>query len=59
MGQKLDRYLPAGLRRRLDALTRERGRQFFALLCGLHGIGKATPLFQSLVPALAERVRTP
>ncbi len=51
-----DRYLPAGLRDRLDSITEGHGRASVALLCGAHDVGKATPLFVSQVPELARRV---
>lgn len=52
-----DEYLGDPVRSALDAATEGRGRQFFALLCGIHDVGKATPVFQSQSAALATRVQ--
>ncbi|GLY68779.1 CRISPR-associated helicase Cas3' [Amycolatopsis taiwanensis] len=52
-----DRYLSAGLRQKIDACCNGAGRALFALFCGLHDVGKATPAFQCKDPVLAERVR--
>jgi CRISPR-associated endonuclease/helicase Cas3 len=52
-----DRFLAPGVRARIDESCDGRGRTLFTLLCGLHDVGKASPAFQSKVPALAERVQ--
>ena len=52
-----DRFLAPGVRARIDDSCDSRGRDLFALLCGLHDVGKASPAFQSKVPELAERLR--
>lgn len=52
-----DRFMADGLRQRLDQVTRGQGRAFLALLCGIHDVGKATPLFQAQDADLAQRVR--
>lgn len=51
-----DRYLAPGLRWRLDEVAGGDGRRFFAWLCGIHDVGKATPAFQTYVPELARHV---
>lgn len=52
-----DRFLAPSVRDRIDACADGRGRLLLSLICGLHDCGKATPAFQSKVPALAQRVR--
>ncbi|ONH60409.1 CRISPR-associated helicase/endonuclease Cas3 [Frankia sp. CcI49] len=52
-----DRYLSSSVRRSLDACSDGRGRKLFALLCGLHDVGKATPAFQMKDEGLAARVQ--
>jgi CRISPR-associated endonuclease/helicase Cas3 len=52
-----DRFLSPAVRDRLDACSGGRGRSLFALVCGLHDVGKATPAFQMKDDGLAERVR--
>ncbi|WP_250292173.1 CRISPR-associated helicase Cas3' [Frankia sp. CiP1_Cm_nod1] len=52
-----DRFLSTAIRGRLDECSGGRGRSLFALLCGLHDVGKATPAFQTKDDGLAERVR--
>ena len=52
-----DRFLAPSVRDRIDACSEGRGRLLLSLICGLHDCGKATPAFQSKVPALAQRVR--
>jgi CRISPR-associated endonuclease/helicase Cas3 len=52
-----DRYLAPALKDKLDSSCDGDGRAVFALLCGLHDVGKASPAFQSKVPALAAEVR--
>ncbi|MCM0674875.1 CRISPR-associated helicase Cas3' [Micromonospora phytophila] len=38
-------------------MSGDNGRTFFALLCGWHDVGKASPAFQSKVDSLAQEVR--
>ncbi|WP_328952754.1 CRISPR-associated helicase Cas3' [Kitasatospora purpeofusca] len=54
-----DRYLPQVTRWRLDALAGGvgNGRRLFAWLCGIHDLGKATPVFQQLDAAGEAAVR--
>ncbi|MFB7383389.1 CRISPR-associated helicase Cas3' [Kitasatospora purpeofusca] len=54
-----DRYLPQVTRCRLDALAggAGNGRRLFAWLCGIHDLGKATPVFQQLDTAGEAAVR--
>ncbi|KJE20495.1 CRISPR-associated helicase, Cas3 family [Frankia torreyi] len=52
-----DRYLAPVIRERLDAVSDGQGRALFALVCGLHDVGKATPAFQMKDDGLAARVR--
>ncbi|MER7701663.1 CRISPR-associated helicase Cas3' [Kitasatospora sp. NPDC097605] len=54
-----DRYLPQATRWRLDALAggAGKGRRLFAWLCGIHDLGKATPVFQHLDAAGEAAVR--
>lgn len=52
-----DRYLSASVRSFLDGCSGGRGRELFALLCGLHDVGKATPAFQMKDEGLAARVQ--
>lgn len=52
-----DEYLGDPVRHALDAATADRGREFFAFLCGIHDVGKATPKFQSKSAELAARVQ--
>src|SRR5262245_33243169 len=48
-----DRFLASAVRDQLDEVSGGRGRSLFALLCGLHDVGKATPAFQSKDDELA------
>ena len=50
------RFLAPTVKNAWDTATGGHGRNVFILLCGLHDVGKATPAFQSKVPALAEAV---
>ncbi|WP_261570795.1 CRISPR-associated helicase Cas3' [Frankia gtarii] len=52
-----DRYLAPVIRKRLDVVSDGQGRELFALVCGLHDVGKATPAFQMKDDGLAVRVR--
>ncbi|MFI0796878.1 CRISPR-associated helicase Cas3' [Micromonospora rubida] len=52
-----DNYLAVHIKRWLDGVTGGRGRSFFALLCGWHDVGKASPAFQCKVDHLAQAVR--
>ncbi|MFI7081270.1 CRISPR-associated helicase Cas3' [Micromonospora sp. NPDC049903] len=52
-----DRYLAPGTRSWLNAVSGGAGRTFFALVAGLHDVGKATPAFQAKVDGLARKVR--
>ena len=51
-----DRFLAPTVKRRVDVCCGDRGRDLFALLCGLHDVGKASPAFQAKAPELAARV---
>ncbi len=51
-----DGFLAPTVRSRIDTVCGGRGRDLFALLCGLHDVGKASPAFQSKAPELAVRV---
>ncbi|MFV2022413.1 CRISPR-associated helicase Cas3' [Micromonospora sp. LOL_023] len=52
-----DRYLAPTVREKLDASAGGRGRAFFAWLCAIHDVGKATPAFQNKEPGLASVVQ--
>lgn len=52
-----DHYLAPAVRARMDDCCDGRGRALFALLCGLHDVGKASPAFQAKAPELAARVQ--
>ncbi len=52
-----DNFLAPRLRDQIDNATGGRGRSFFALVAGLHDVGKASPAFQSKDHALASAVR--
>ncbi|WP_234016894.1 CRISPR-associated helicase Cas3' [Streptomyces sp. LaPpAH-108] len=52
-----DGYLSPSLRRRLDEISRGRGRAWFMWVCGIHDCGKACPAFQGLDEAEAAPVR--
>jgi CRISPR-associated endonuclease/helicase Cas3 len=51
-----DHFLASAVKGSIDACCGSQGRDLFALLCGLHDVGKASPAFQSKAPALAARV---
>lgn len=52
-----ENYLAVHVRRQLDDVSGGHGRSFFALLCGWHDVGKASPAFQAKVDQLAQAVR--
>ncbi|MRH93423.1 CRISPR-associated helicase Cas3' [Nocardia sp. SYP-A9097] len=54
-----DHYLAESVRDMLSEVAgdAERGRRFFAWLCGIHDWGKATPAFQHIDPAGAAAVQ--
>jgi len=52
-----DNFLAQGLRGRIDEATGGNGRSCFALVAGLHDVGKASPAFQCKDQALACEVR--
>jgi CRISPR-associated endonuclease/helicase Cas3 len=52
-----DRFLAPGIKNKIDGCCGGRGRSLFALVCGLHDVGKASPAFQAKVPSLASAVR--
>lgn len=57
VGQMLwDEYLAPVVQDEIDQITAGQGRRFFAWLCGLHDLGKASPAFQSQDESLARRV---
>lgn len=53
-----DTFIPLAVKSAVDAACERRGRELFVAVCGLHDIGKATPAFQSKVPALASEARS-
>ncbi|MEU5691976.1 CRISPR-associated helicase Cas3' [Actinosynnema sp. NPDC020468] len=52
-----DNFLSSSTKDRLDSVSGDRGRRFFAWICGIHDCGKATPAFQVLDAVEARRVR--
>lgn len=52
-----DRFLAPGIRKKIDGCCGHQGQSLFALVCGLHDVGKASPAFQAKVPSLAAAVR--
>lgn len=52
-----DRFLAPAITNEIDACCGGQGRSLFALVCGLHDVGKASPAFQAKDPKLAEAVR--
>ncbi|WP_344895132.1 CRISPR-associated helicase Cas3' [Nonomuraea antimicrobica] len=55
--QVWDNYLAPSTKRMLNTISRDRGRLFFAWLCGVHDCGKATPAFQRVDSEGADAVR--
>lgn len=55
--QLWDHFLAPTLREQLHGVSGDSGRRFFAWLCGVHDVGKATPAFQQQDRGLAQRVR--
>lgn len=51
-----DHYLAPSVRQQLDDCCAGRGRELFVLVCALHDVGKASPAFQSIEPALRAAV---
>lgn len=52
-----DEFLAPNVRDELDRVTDGSGRRFFAWLCGIHDVGKASPAFQGQDDALGAQVR--
>ncbi len=52
-----DEFMSPAFRRRVDEIQPGHGRPVFALLCGWHDIGKASPAFQGKVDGLGQRVQ--
>lgn len=52
-----DHFLAPTVTHKVDACCDGQGRPLFALLCGLHDVGKASPAFQAKVPELAAPLR--
>jgi CRISPR-associated endonuclease/helicase Cas3 len=52
-----DEFMSPALRQRIDLIQPGHGRSVFALLCGWHDVGKASPAFQSKVEVLAQPVK--
>lgn len=52
-----DRYLASSVKTHLDRCCDNSGREFFALMCALHDVGKASPAFQSKAPQFLESLR--
>jgi CRISPR-associated endonuclease/helicase Cas3 len=52
-----DHFLAPGIKNKVDGCCGGRGRSLFALVCGLHDVGKASPAFQAKVPSLAVAVQ--
>lgn len=52
-----DRFLAPTIKKKINDCCDGRGRSLFALVCGLHDVGKASPAFQMKAPKLALAVR--
>lgn len=52
-----DRFLAPTIKNKINKCCAGQGRSLFALVCGLHDVGKASPAFQAKVLALALSVR--
>jgi CRISPR-associated endonuclease/helicase Cas3 len=53
-----DSFLAPAVTQKIDECAAGKGGELFALVCGLHDVGKASPAFQSKAPVLAEVVQS-